>query len=483
MDDMKFAKCHEWLCLALGCWIFFTSVQVLAKDSERDSLLVKLAAAPSWCFLRVDELATKGAELVKVCHEIHAELDAREARIFIQKYLELEGTHEGFGVSESKIYVFIRLALNVPEWGPMPTSYPFGPWVPDKNDKGDVNLLFPLKQKADGNFVLAHAWYAFQGEGCQCLQEFDYFLAKYGFRSSNATGAGISHASEGMQGAGKSGIIETKMLDESKAIQSLRESVIKARSMGDPVTSARATSQAYEKYFVYLGRSRLTRLLDDPDIGIALQAAWEVHRVVLKPQPGKAPWMLDEGNTTQFLKQAEKRIGFQPPRWWKEYVPQLYTHPNRGHGFPHQLEPEHAAAFVQDGQHVRVTAGAHTLTLLQNIPDQSPYSWRVSAAFANTNAFVAFYHGLANPYAFQAIDPVTMQSRWVANVWASRYNGGSGPTDCGHRVELVPFAGNVVVFGAEMFGIYIEAFDQQTGAVQYRFCSSYWDNHSENWKW
>jgi hypothetical protein len=81
---MNFAKFPEWLCLALGCWIFSASVQVMAQDSEMDSLLTKLSAAPSWCFLRDAELATKGAELVKVCQEIQAALDAAETRTFMK---------------------------------------------------------------------------------------------------------------------------------------------------------------------------------------------------------------------------------------------------------------------------------------------------------------------------------------------------------------------------------------------------------------
>jgi hypothetical protein len=69
---------------------------------------------------------------------------------------------------------------------------------------------------------------------------------------------------------------------------------------------------------------------------------------------------------------------------------------------------------------------------------------------------------------------------WESEVWALKKWSHMG-SSARHRVELTTEGDVVFVFGAAFGGLYLEAFDLDTGKGQYRFCTSYWGNRSEKW--
>src|SRR5437899_5331208 len=61
-------------------------------------------------------------------------------------------------------------------------------------------------------------------------------------------------------------------------VAELRERVLKA-------DSPKKKGEAYEAYFLKVGRAGLKDLMKDEDAGIAIQAAWETHLLPAKRDP------------------------------------------------------------------------------------------------------------------------------------------------------------------------------------------------------
>jgi hypothetical protein len=70
--------------------------------------------------------------------------------------------------------------------------------------------------------------------------------------------------------------------------------------------------------------------------------------------------------------------------------------------------------------------------------------------------------------------------KWTAYVWSS---GRSGPTTGVHYqfVEMKEKDGICYIFGQEVAGAYLEAFDMKTGKCQFRFCTCFWFDFPEKW--
>jgi hypothetical protein len=46
---------------------------------------------------------------------------------------------------------------------------------------------------------------------------------------------------------------------------------------------------------------------------------------------------------------------------------------------------------------------------------------------------------------------------------------------------MVILVNEVVVFGEDYSGMYIESFEKDNGKNRFRFCTSYWGGYSEDW--
>ena len=69
---------------------------------------------------------------------------------------------------------------------------------------------------------------------------------------------------------------------------------------------------------------------------------------------------------------------------------------------------------------------------------------------------------------------------WTADVWGAGRTLGIGLGY--HNVDLRQNGDTVFVFGAECYGMYLEAFDIASGKCRFRFCTCYWFLFSEEWE-
>jgi hypothetical protein len=84
------------------------------------------------------------------------------------------------------------------------------------------------------------------------------------------------------------------------------------------------------------------------------------------------------------------------------------------------------------------------------------------------------------PFKLAAFTGKDSHVAWKARVWAAGrdiFLGAAGYAP----IELREAEGVVYVFGAEGCGMYLEAFDAESGQCRYRFCTAYWFNPSEAW--
>ena len=214
----------------------------------------------------------------------------------------------------------------------------------------------------------------------------------------------------------------------------LREQVIAASSSDEK-------SAAYRALFKHLGRVRLQELEADPDLGISLQASWEIHRVT-RSVDASVLGNLDRDHGEKFLKHLSARIGTKPPPWWQETLL---------------------------GADVRI--GAHTY-----FGSKGP-GVRGSWECAGVGKITASPDSFLNAGFAYRIDG---GSRWSASVWSAGRDGLQGIGH--HDVSMECAAGRLLVYGAESHGMYLEAFDAEKGTPLFRFCTCFWFNFPEAWE-
>jgi hypothetical protein len=202
-------------------------------------------------------------------------------------------------------------------------------------------------------------------------------------------------------------------------------------------------AKAFQRFFIHVGRGRLEELEDDPDVGIALQASWENHRIPLPGAGVKTPVTVDPEEMGFFLKEVSERTGVKIPDSWK-------------------------AALLH--AHVSTSFGEH-----------STLGWGIESPGSQTSLATTAGSLVARPETRGGYPYVlSCEGKWTTQVWASGRTGlftGWGP----HEVILTGDAHRVLVFGWESHAAYVEAFDMATGSPLFRFCTSYWCHGSEDW--
>jgi hypothetical protein len=271
-------------------------------------------------------------------------------------------------------------------------------------------------------------------------------------------------------------------------------------------SSAQAKGAAYRTFFRHVGQTGFDALTKDEDTGLALQAAWEVHKKAVKrPKPlggGRSDDIYDPAELAKFVEFLKNRTGAPVPEWWAKDITAIDLFPKKGHGFPLEHWPEYGksktGAWVPKTARVDDTGGTVTYSEGDRKVEFSKAdldcdskvdvakgvgrgehdgyagvlveAWSVIAAYRN---FVGW------PFSIAGFNGKGGKPVWKAEVWAVPRGpiGGFGY----HMVEVRQKGKAVYVFGAEQNGMYVEAFDGPTGKCLFRFSTCYWWSFSEGW--
>ena len=277
----------------------------------------------------------------------------------------------------------------------------------------------------------------------------------------------------------------------------LRQRVIEAKSPSE-------SGRAFARYFKEVGRGSPT-LKFDADISIALQAAWEEHAVILpdeleaEREEGDLPArVLRPGDAQRFFGFLEGRGGVEIPEWWEgrrdfpERMPLRYDEPYDFeetdfslYGNKEKLRmikssygPKSSAVKTDDG--LVLSRGEQKLTIVNDVVEQLKKDARQSAKyciveFSKEKSCVAIYDDLGLRFPLYCIESKTGKLLWKAEIWGQRedaqmFTGGGSH----HEVQLQVEEQQVAVWGAGLYGAYVECFDPKTGTAKFRFSTEYW---------
>jgi hypothetical protein len=273
---------------------------------------------------------------------------------------------------------------------------------------------------------------------------------------------------------------------DAAQVKALRNEVLK--DLLAPKDKSARVGEAYRKFFTHVGLAGLKRVTEDEDTSIALQAAWELHRKVVKREkhiPLRTDWVFDKKPMEEFLEFAAKRLKAKPPTWWSATLLTGEVFPDMHHAFRTNEGPLPPTATVKVAQDdVVLTMGKQSIKLPKVDfdkaggdldPDTPPV-----ILCGEELSFIARPVFRGYPFELLAVDSKTGKKQWSATVWAARRGGSSGPAGV-NPVEIRREGDTVIVYGAESHGVYAEGFDAKTGTCRFRFCTCYWFNFSESW--
>ena len=122
--------------------------------------------------------------------------------------------------------------------------------------------------------------------------------------------------------------------DDSRLINDLRKRILKGLSAAKD--NSALVTEAYKSLFQHVGSNGVKKLIDDEDVSISLQAAWETNKKVVKREqsiPGLTDLIFDERSIEDFLEVLQKRLKNEPPAWWRARILQGYTSPGNKDDF------------------------------------------------------------------------------------------------------------------------------------------------------
>lgn len=259
-------------------------------------------------------------------------------------------------------------------------------------------------------------------------------------------------------------------------------------------------AKVYRALFEKVGLSGLPDLTKDKDTGLALQASWELHKKLVKrPEiPGKrkpagAPNdTYDPNELKKFLTFLNDRTKAPLPDWWAVGISDLYVRKGEHHLYfgadykYKKIELDDINWRVGEGVELTLRDGRYSYksTGVSLEYQKDLFSGCVDALAEVSGekiaCLAAYSVSSGNCFSVAGFESKGGKRIWKVDIWAVArqrlYGGGAD-----HRVEMTVKGDTVFVFGAELGGMYLEAFDLGTGKCQFRFCTNYWGNWSEGW--
>jgi hypothetical protein len=187
----------------------------------------------------------------------------------------------------------------------------------------------------------------------------------------------------------------------------------------------------------------------------------------------------------QFLRLVAARLNSKPPAWWAATLLKGEEFPGRHHAFIDVQGPLPSAATLRvEEDELLITSGKQSLRIPKGFDTAATHleiGGTPSAILSGPDLSVigeTVFRGY--PFTIIGVDSKSGRKLWTSTVWAARRGFSSGP-DGVSPVEIRRVGNTVIVYGCESHGMYAEGFDAKTGTCQFRFCTCYWFNFSENW--
>ncbi len=260
--------------------------------------------------------------------------------------------------------------------------------------------------------------------------------------------------------------------------------------------NSRQAGALYADVLTKASTSTLKEAKHDPDIGIALHAAWQLHNIkVQRNEDDFNPPIVDPKEGARFLGFFEGRTVLTPPRWWQETLLDPYlggrekafaevahysdVPPERVWGEFLMLPPH--TSLRRKGGTVVARVGDESVELPSSLFEQAEKKWltRCLIDIGGRVSIIVFYdHGSGVRFPIICVDSKSGRVNWRTESWGTGDENlppaGSGGS--GHNYVEVKRRGNrLVLYGGATWGSYAEAFDIRTGQSLFRFSTNYWN--------
>lgn len=251
--------------------------------------------------------------------------------------------------------------------------------------------------------------------------------------------------------------------------------------------------KSYQALLSDLGPEALATMLSDTNKGIALHAAWELHRRVIENPAHASGYTYSREELAKFTRFLKDKIKISAPEWWSTALMEMDVFPGDHHASSRtmgqwpRLVRSKIGLFVPVGADLQMTG--EDLVYLENertiVSPASAFEKLMTDSYVGVSAgerslVAGFCSASGCKYKLVCVESDSKKLVWVADVWATGPKSGSGNDK--HRVTLIERSGVVYVFGADSNGLYLEAFEFTSGRPQFRFCTCYWSNYPEAWK-
>jgi hypothetical protein len=271
----------------------------------------------------------------------------------------------------------------------------------------------------------------------------------------------------------------------------LRENVWIAKSGPDSVTEKQIEAienakhsidakAAYKNLFDKKRAAQVRDLKDNPNLGIALRAAWEEVVRTVPTKDWRPPYTVDGQALQDFVGFAELRLGVTVPAWWKETI--LNAQANRRsniyfeNGFrlypneTNDLRTPDTTTLVSRDDAVVMTVNGESMVIPKEVfGDDVRLCGFMDASIDRDRAYIAFHSDVPGPYPLTCVDRTSGKTLWKSKVWCISgfiFYSGAG---FWHAVSIATSEQRVLVFGVANNLAYIEGFNATNGDALFRF--------------
>lgn len=258
--------------------------------------------------------------------------------------------------------------------------------------------------------------------------------------------------------------------------------------------SAAHLAEAYSSFANRHGPTKLQSLfrLSEVNTSLALQGAWNLYgRNRLGDQTEGSQQVV---KLERFLGVVEGRVKSALPEWWSSILLEsTYSH---GDFYSHLTFPkalsmqssergaERTAGYESHGG-LSIAVSSEVFILKKEARELRVaratlakagaefFASECSALFGRDRVYVVLYRRRASPCMLLCYDAASGRLLWKCNIWALGGTHGTGPESTGHIMEILETSDEVVVFGADYRGMYLEGYQADTGKFRYAFSTLY----------
>lgn len=245
-------------------------------------------------------------------------------------------------------------------------------------------------------------------------------------------------------------------------------------------------SKYYRQIFSIADSDLLPRLMNHKNDSIAIQSAWESVERTVPVELGETPFTPNRGELNSFLDFLVKRVDAPILDWWRNLILNsranqrynIYCFDNYAQPFYHNTDlhlvrcPVNASLERKADDIVYRVKDKSILIPNEVLKRDSGQLFNLSGAFTSDRFYVTVHGSGGHPHTVSCFNRETLDVIWQSVAFGCYMGFTSGK----HYswVELVPQDDDrLFVFGFACTGMYMEAFNSETGESLFHFSTGY----------